>query len=320
MPSFEFLLACVKTILWDIYLTIANKLTPDAQPGRLIPAGRPGAGGKWPKFVPPSPGDSRCSCPALNAMANHGILPHDGKNITFTEMGEKIHSTYNFAPSFCYFVPNFAANMLGRSYARHTFDLADLDLHNGIEHDASLTRLDSALAPDQGTPHEPFVRELLDSATGRDARTGEPRFTVADLSKISARRRVQARATNGAYSLEKVHQKFSAANTSTMLRIFGGKLDDIETMLIEERIPDGWESSTKARHGLTILSFQDTVKAVAAGIDEGAAAREMEAEKAREMEAETAEKRGEKGKGREGVIDGQAPLLRSRKGMGIGQA
>ena len=106
--------------------------------------------------------------------------------------------------------------------------MTDLDLHNGIEHDASLTReytslvapiceadmgegLDSALAPDQGTPHEPFVRELLDSASGRDARTGEPRLTVADLSKISARRRVQARATNGAYSLEKVHQKFSAA-------------------------------------------------------------------------------------------------------------
>ena len=145
MPSFEFLLACVKTILWDIYLTIANKITPDARPGRLIPAGMPGAGGKWPKFVPPKAGDSRCSCPALNAMANHGecpvqyaiaevtlisltrcsgILPHDGKNITFSEMGDKIHSTYNFAPSFCYFVPNFAANMLGRSYKKHTFNLA----------------------------------------------------------------------------------------------------------------------------------------------------------------------------------------------------
>ncbi|KAI5899703.1 Cloroperoxidase, partial [Schizophyllum commune H4-8] len=263
-------------------------LTPNAKPGRLIPAGMSGAGGKWPEFVPPKAGDSRCSCPALNAMANHGILPHDGKNITFSEMGDKIHSTYNFAPSFCYFVPNYAANMLGRSYKKHTFNLADLDLHNGIEHDASLTRecLDSVLAPDQGAPHEPFVRELLDSASGRDARTGERRLTVPDLSKISARRRVQARATNGAYSLAAVHQKFSAANSSTMLRIFGGKLDDLETMLLEERIPDGWESSTKARHGLTILSFQSTVKAVAKGIDEGAAAREMEAEAARVLEGE----------------------------------
>ncbi|KAL1707752.1 Chloroperoxidase [Schizophyllum commune] len=288
MPGLGFIFVCIKTILWDIYLNIANLLTPNAKPGRLIPSGMPGAGGKWPEFVPSKAGDSRCSCPALNAMANHGILPHDGKNITFSEMGDKINATYNFAPSFCYFVPNFAAKMLGRNYKKHTFNLADLDLHNGIEHDASLTRLDSALAPDQGAPYEPFVRELLDSASGCDARTGEKRLTVADLSKISARRRVQARATNGAYSLEKVHQKFSAANTSTMVRIFGGKLDDIETMLLEERITDGWESSTKARHGLTILSFQSTVKAVAKGIDEGAAAREMEGEAARDLEKGTA--------------------------------
>ena len=69
-----------------------------------------------------------------------------------------------------------------------------------------------------------------------------------------------------------------------MLRIFGGKLDDLETMLLEERIPDGWESSTKARHGLTILSFQSTVKAVAKGIDEREAAREMEGEAAKDIE------------------------------------
>ena len=69
-----------------------------------------------------------------------GILPHDGKNISFPEMGSKIRATYNFAPSFCFFVPNFAARMLKKSYGKDTFDLEDLDLHNGIEHDASLTR------------------------------------------------------------------------------------------------------------------------------------------------------------------------------------
>ena len=57
-------------------------------------------------------------------------------------MGTKIRSTYNFAPSFCFFVPNFAANMLNKSYGKDTFDLAELNLHTdyAIEHDASLTR------------------------------------------------------------------------------------------------------------------------------------------------------------------------------------
>ena len=47
---------------------------------------------------------------------------------------------YNFAPTFCTFVPKYAADMLGKNYQKDTFDLSELDLHNGIEHDASFCR------------------------------------------------------------------------------------------------------------------------------------------------------------------------------------
>ena len=70
-----------------------------------------------------------------------GILPHDGRNISFKELNRTIRATCNFSPTFCFFVPNFAANMLKKSYSKDTFDLAELDLHNGIEHDASLTSI-----------------------------------------------------------------------------------------------------------------------------------------------------------------------------------
>ena len=79
-------------------------------------------------------------CTLLDIFIYIGVLPRDGKNISFKEMSAKIRSTYNFAPSFCFFVPNFAANMLNKKYGKDTFDLAELNLHNGIEHDASLTR------------------------------------------------------------------------------------------------------------------------------------------------------------------------------------
>jgi hypothetical protein len=71
-----------------------------------------------------------------------GILPHDGKNIPFTELNTKIRATYNFAPTFCFFVPDFAARMLNKDYKTGTFDLSELDLHSekSIEHDASLLR------------------------------------------------------------------------------------------------------------------------------------------------------------------------------------
>jgi len=57
---------------WDAYLTLLNLVSPSRKVGHVTPAGHPGFGGKWPEYVAPKEGDSRCSCPALNAMANHG--------------------------------------------------------------------------------------------------------------------------------------------------------------------------------------------------------------------------------------------------------
>ncbi|KAF9531052.1 heme-thiolate peroxidase [Crepidotus variabilis] len=252
---------------WDVALTVVNLLSPKRKIGHVTPAGHPGADGKWPEFVPPKDGDSRCSCPALNAMANHGILPHDGKNIKFTELGSLIRTTYNFAPSFCYFVPNYAANMLNRSYSKDSFDLVDLDLHNGIEHDASLTREDSALVPDQSKPHLPFVKELLSLASGKDAE-GNPLLTPKDLSEYSTKRRVDARLSNPNFTLSKFHKMFGSSNSSTMLTIFGGRIKDLEAVLIDERLPDSWESRIVRPMGLTMMTFNKTVLAVEKGINE----------------------------------------------------
>lgn len=69
-----------------------------------------------------------------------GIISRSGRGIKFTDLTSQIRPTYNFSPSFCSFVPHLAARMLKKSYSEDTFDLEELDLHNGIEHDASLTR------------------------------------------------------------------------------------------------------------------------------------------------------------------------------------
>ena len=59
---------------WDFSLVLVNLLTFKRKVGRVTPKGQPGEGGAWPEYVSPRQGDSRCSCPALNAMANHGLL------------------------------------------------------------------------------------------------------------------------------------------------------------------------------------------------------------------------------------------------------
>ncbi|CAG8581726.1 9588_t:CDS:2, partial [Dentiscutata heterogama] len=43
----------------------------------------------------PKEGDVRSPCPALNAMANHGYLPRDGKNITPRQLFESLQKVFN---------------------------------------------------------------------------------------------------------------------------------------------------------------------------------------------------------------------------------
>jgi hypothetical protein len=60
---------------WDALLTVYNFVTPNLAEGHVVPKGHPGEGGKWPEYIPPTETDSRSACPALNAMANHGVCP-----------------------------------------------------------------------------------------------------------------------------------------------------------------------------------------------------------------------------------------------------
>ncbi|KAF4576265.1 hypothetical protein EYR40_000504 [Pleurotus pulmonarius] len=239
---------------WDVVLTLLNAILPKRKVGHVTPAGEPGAGGKWPEYIAPKDTDSRCACPALNAMANHGILPRDGRNITFKEMNRVIRATYNFAPSFCFFVPNYSANMLNKSYRKDTFDLEEISLHNGIEHDASMTREDVHRQPDQGKPHLPFVEELLSRATGKDTE-GNAVLTIPDVAHYMAKRRVDAPKANPEFTTSKFHETFGSSNSSTLLTIYGGRVDDLRPILVEERIPDGWESRIRAPFGLTMINF-----------------------------------------------------------------
>jgi len=202
----------------------------------------------------------------LNAMANHGILPHDGKNISFRELNTKIRHTFNFAASFCFFVPKFAADFLNRSYRNDHFDLAELSLHGAIEHDASLTREDAALVPDQGKPDLKLVNDLLKEATGTMP-DGSPRLTIPDLSRALSKRRVDARRTNKDYTEDFFHNAFGSSNSSTMLTLFGGSISDLTPMLTEERFAENWEPRVRSRFGLTMAKFNGTVIPVELGVN-----------------------------------------------------
>jgi hypothetical protein len=194
-------------LTWDFQLFLLNLIFPPHPSTAVVPPHAPGHAGHWPAYEPPSATDSRSACPMLNALSNHSILPHSGKNISFRDLNTAVRQSFNFAPSFCFFVPAFAANFLGRSYWTDTFDLAELSKHNAIEHDASLTRLDVALEEDQGKPDLQLVKELLEDATGEGGKV----LTKADLSRALARRRRDARAENEGYTESLFHNGFGSA-------------------------------------------------------------------------------------------------------------
>lgn len=75
LGSLKSLLISIGAFLWDFLLAIFNLVTPSHPSNHVVPQGYAGANGLWPKYVPAAAGDSRCSCPALNAMANHGAFP-----------------------------------------------------------------------------------------------------------------------------------------------------------------------------------------------------------------------------------------------------
>lgn len=202
----------LSVMIWDFWICLLNIVTPSLKPGHVVPAHAAGHNLTWPAYVAPTEGDSRSACPMLNALANHGILPHDGKNISFKDLNIKVRQTFNFAPSFCFFVPKFAADFLNKSYWKDSFDLAELSLHapNAIEHDGSLTRHDAALVPDQGKPDLQLVNELLNEATGT-TEDGSRLLTVPDLSRALSKRRYYARKTNPAYTESFFHNTFGSA-------------------------------------------------------------------------------------------------------------
>ncbi|UKZ61707.1 uncharacterized protein TrAtP1_002964 [Trichoderma atroviride] len=80
---------------------------------------------------------ARGPCPALNSLANHGFLPHSGKNITAIDIIRGGFEGLGLSPEF----PAVAGvSELLKSYTLASFNLHELSNHGFIDHDCSLSR------------------------------------------------------------------------------------------------------------------------------------------------------------------------------------
>ncbi|CAI7651127.1 hypothetical protein N7533_002010 [Penicillium manginii] len=234
----------------DLFYLIANRFRPSRPVGRVVLPGHPGHGGIWPSYLPPTQGkESRSPCPGLNTLANHNILPRDGRKITYKQLTSAIQHAFNFSPTLA---DQLTASAKLLDQGRGWIDLHDLNALNVIQHDASITRPDIAFCPDQGYPHPDLVENFLaHSSNGKS-------LTLGDIATFSGKRRAECKRSNGQYSMTGnfLHEFIGSGGGELIYSIFGGNVDDLRVFLTEERFPEGWEPRTREAFGHTVTKAQ----------------------------------------------------------------
>ncbi|OTA34250.1 hypothetical protein BTJ68_06707 [Hortaea werneckii EXF-2000] len=155
----------------------------------------------------------RGPCPMLNTLANHGFLPHDGKNLTQEVVTKGLGDGLNFAPALTQimFKQALPANP---DYPNATaFNLDQLNRHNVLEHDASLSRLDAY----NGNNHV-FNQRVFDETKKYWT---EPIITAEHIANSKLARMLQSKATNPEYRFTNTTESLSIGEILAPFIAFG---------------------------------------------------------------------------------------------------
>ena len=155
-------------------------------------------------WAPPGPGDQRGPCPALNSLANHHIIPHNGRNLTVPLLVDVLGEVFNLSPELATVVAQLGLATAPNPSAG-SFDLPNLDKHNAFEHDASLTRVDFAFSgiPGDAKLDPTLFAEFMKHFDGMDyitipaaaaaryarvqsSRANTPNFTYTPIQQITS--------------------------------------------------------------------------------------------------------------------------------------
>ena len=206
-----------------------------------------------------------------NALANHGYLPRDGRNVRYSEVSEGLNQyglsdllRWIFAyPIFLEHEPKDGKTQKSWwSILTHPIDYAlrgfgmrnpdqkdsenlpclnldQLGLHNVVEHDVSLSRLDIAQG-DNITPQPDLIAGIL--ASSSDGKT----ITLDDFVQLRRRRYTKQKADNPGLDFKDPQIQVACSETGLILKIFGdGKQVPVEYMKAffqDGRLPreEGW--------------------------------------------------------------------------------
>ncbi|KAK7179447.1 chloroperoxidase [Paraphaeosphaeria sporulosa] len=207
---------------------------------------------KCPSWRPPGNDDVRSPCPLLNSLANHNFIPHNGRNLTVPLVVNVLNETLNISPEISEFFASAGLSLASDPSLGH-FQLDDLNKHNAIEHDASLSRVDFHFVGKEGVARFNYAtfkrwfshfhgQEFIDIESAARARFAmiqhskkyNPEFTYADTQRLAS------------YVETSLYFK-------TMVDEWGRtRKDFVRVLFEEERLPftEGWRRPTMQFDGL----------------------------------------------------------------------
>jgi hypothetical protein len=231
------------------------------------------------QYAPSRPSDLRSPCPLINALANHGYIPRDGRNIIASDLmtGMKqagISHTYRAILAYpCFleykdpntvaaqsplsiwrklwllvtnpyalFFSNFALRRPGQfdSKGNKCIDLSQLAIHGAIEHDISLSRRDLAEG-DNCKPDPQLIEEMIKSSSD-----GGKTISLEDLCTYQRRRIHEQLESNPGLAYGPPEHSVVCGQILMFIKVFGdGKrvpCEYVRALYTEERLPrrEGW--------------------------------------------------------------------------------
>ncbi|KAF9891448.1 hypothetical protein FE257_003914 [Aspergillus nanangensis] len=196
------------------------------------------------EFRAAGPFDGRSPCPGLNALANHGYLPRDGKDIDYEMINKVSEEVFGFEPGFYLDAVNmvFKFGISTTSQPNKTFNLLDLARHDTIEADGSLTRNDIYFGDDvhfDATVWTPVAKDL-----GLDHYQHSDRFVTLDTAAKATKNRYDlAKSTNPQFNAS-AHQHLTEYGTTALYLLALWDEDEkaapkpwVKALLGEDRLP-----------------------------------------------------------------------------------
>jgi hypothetical protein len=190
-------------------------------------------------FRSPTSSDLRSPCPGLNILANHGILPRNGREYTREMIIEALVKTYNVEEAIGGFILN-EVFQLGLNETYTTISLESIGVHSNpqklIEHDGSLAHVDFALAGNTTTVDPKLVEKMVSYSTNGQG------LSFEDLIQYRKYRWIEAININPKIDFGARPQFLAGLETTLLFSTFKNSADELsisslKTIFEENRLP-----------------------------------------------------------------------------------